>query len=906
MKRLYPFLLTVLAVLFTTGIFAQTITNVEYLNKLSTELTEEWDKNQIKVNEYCDQNNLPVRQELEDGRLIQMINVENGIPIYYITDNLGAAKTTRADEVWPGGNTGFDITGAGYDKLGEWDGGHVRQTHNEFTDQGDSRVTNMDGQTPTHFHATHVAGTLIAAGVVGSAKGMSFEGQLKAWDWNNDNSEMAAAATDGLEISNHSYNFITGWHWTGSEWQWYGNSSVDPNEDYKFGFYTNDARLLDDLAYSAPNYLIIRSAGNDRADVGPGGPNDPERDGGDDGYDCIPPESISKNVLTVGAVNQVSNYSGPGDVVMSSFSSWGPADDGRIKPDIVGKGVGVYSTNNTSDNSYMTMDGTSMSSPNVAGSAALLQYHYQNLYDNPMRSATLKGLIIHSADEAGINDGPDYIFGWGLMNTERAARIISQDTLQNVIEERVLNDGDSYSRTVNTPGDTVLRVTICWTDVPGSPVGAQLNPRDPMLVNDLDLRIVRNGTTYYPYMLDPENPTAAPATDGKNNVDNVEMVYIANAPEGSYNIYVDHVGTLDGGEQAFTIIVSGINDLPMPECSEALLSPEEGGEDIFLNQNITWEPANYASSYDVYLGTDGGGTETPTNVYNGENFEENNFYYVLDPDTIYYLQVIPRNEQGPANGCDQIWSFSTMEAISAFPFVDDYTQVEPPVIPFGYQVFDYSDASWESNSFFGHNDKYSMVCLHPEGLETDFDNWLISPPFFLTGQHEYNISFYYMNMVPGSNESIKFYRTTNPDPEEINDVLFQDINFDENGWQLATATVEPENDEVAFFAFQITSNNGYGIAMDDFTVNGWSVGVPQSTSTDDIKIYAYGSKVFIQSDEKWAGADIRIVNLMGQTIFQGKHQDVTQINISATLKPGLHVFSLVKNDKQISKKLLIK
>ncbi|MCF6342451.1 MAG: S8 family serine peptidase, partial [Bacteroidales bacterium] len=428
MKNLFTKIVLFVALLATGQIYAQTETNVEELNRLSTEFAAQWDANQIKVQQYAAEHNVPVYQELADGRTIQMVDVRDGQPFYYVTHNLGAAHTTRASELWEGGSSGLDISGEGYEQLGSWDAGHVRKTHQEFVDQGASRAIPMDGNYASHYHSTHVGGTLIAAGIVADAKGMSYGGKLKYWQWSNDNSEMAAAAANGLEISNHSYGFLTGWNWTGSSWQWTGNSSVSPTEDYRFGFYTGDSRAMDQIAFNAPNYLIVRSAGNDRGE-GPGdaGQNGkPEKDGGADEYDVISHESIAKNIMTVGAVKEVMNYTGPSSVKMSDFSCWGPADDGRIKPDIVGKGVDVYSTMNGSNTSYASLQGTSMSSPNVAGSMALLQLHYQNTHGaTPMRSATLKGLVLHTADEAGDHPGPEYHFGGGLMNTKRAASIIS-------------------------------------------------------------------------------------------------------------------------------------------------------------------------------------------------------------------------------------------------------------------------------------------------------------------------------------------------------------------------------------------------------------------------------------------------------------------------------------------------
>ena len=104
----------------------------------------------------------------------------------------------------------------------------------------------------------------------------------------------------------------------------------------------------------------------------------------------------------------------------NSSSSEGPADDLRIKPDIMGNGTGLYSTYESADAVYSTISGTSMASPNVAGTLLLLQQHYKNVTNNFMKAATLKGLACHTADDAG-NIGPDPVFGWGLLNAKKAA-----------------------------------------------------------------------------------------------------------------------------------------------------------------------------------------------------------------------------------------------------------------------------------------------------------------------------------------------------------------------------------------------------------------------------------------------------------------------------------------------------
>src|SRR5690606_23634167 len=89
---------------------------------------------------------------------------------------------------------------------------------------------------------------------------------------------------------------------------------------------------------------IVWAAGNDRSDTGDGSHPAPPDGNGGTGFDSIGPEGSAKNNITVGAVLKVPDYTGPSSVVMSAFSSWGPTDDGRIKPDLVAAGVSIFST----------------------------------------------------------------------------------------------------------------------------------------------------------------------------------------------------------------------------------------------------------------------------------------------------------------------------------------------------------------------------------------------------------------------------------------------------------------------------------------------------------------------------------------------------------------------------------
>ncbi len=901
---------TLLFVVYMIGVqlLAQNTTDIEALTKLSDQFQAKWDVAHEKVLNYAQENNLEIWRETEDGRVIELVDVRDGEPVFFVTDNLGASKTTRVNELWVGGSTGLDYTGEGYFQLGEWDAGHVRKSHQEFMNTGTSRAYPQDGNYSTHYHATHVAGTMIAAGVVGDAKGALYGGNLKYWQWSADDSEMASAAANGLEVSNHSYGFIRGWNHDNGNWNWHGNSSIDANEDYKFGFYDSDARAWDQIAWNAPNYLIVKSAGNDRGDGPSNGEH--ENDGGDDGYDCIGTRGVAKNIMTVGAVYHVLDYEGPQSVRISSFSGWGPADDGRIKPDIVGKGVSVYSTMDGSNTDYGTSNGTSMSAPNVSGSLAMLQYHYQETHNNiPMRSATLKGLALHTTDEAGDFPGPDYIFGWGLMNSKRASEVISDDMGQNVIDELELTSGNTYSREVYVPAGGDFKITICWTDVAGIPASPQLDPSNAMLVNDLDLRIEdEEENTYYPWKLDRNDPSAAASNWAKNFVDNVEKVEIDNAEGGNYTIYVDHDGSLSGGSQEFSIIISGIENYDViPECASDLSSPENGGVDAFLNHNITWKPALFASNYDIYFGTDGGGITTPTNVYNGENVLTNSFSYYMDRNTTYYLQILPKNNYGDATACEEIWSFTTMSAISDYPYEQGVEEVSTPDLPEFWQAYNYSNQTWSSTNLISYTGSLAMSCYYNGGLEEfEYDNWFVSPPFEVVDGNEYFATFFYKGFIPNHSENMSVYWGFSPNVEDLTNLILEDNEMTQADWAEGEGLIIPNADTVIFLGFHLTSPTGYGAFLDDIKLEDFgTVGIGDTEEKLEPKIYASAKSIIIKTDDNWDNAQIDVVSLVGQTVMSINHHQYSNINMN-TYGSGVYLVRIYKENESITRKVIIR
>src|SRR5690606_18989118 len=123
--------------------------------------------------------------------------------------------------------------------------------------------------------------------------------------------------------------------------------------------------------------------------------------------------------------------------------------------------------------------------------------------------------------------------------------------------------------TVNITDLETLKATICWTDPAGTPINNVLNSPQAALVNDLDLRIFDSeGNEFFPWKLQASNVQAL-AIKGDNLVDNVERVDVAAPSSGNYTIVVNHKGVLEGGSQAYSLIVTG-SDLTLSTNSVAL------------------------------------------------------------------------------------------------------------------------------------------------------------------------------------------------------------------------------------------------------------------------------------------------------------------------------------------------
>ena len=606
--------------------------NLPKLKSLQSEFQAKQEQKRQEVIRVANQKGWELMKKREDGSFDQLMDISpEGLPIYYTIYNADASRSTRANHLNIGGSLGLSLDGQNM-TAHVWDGGATRVTHQEFDGAGgNNRVTINDGVTTLNsnsFHAQHVTGTIVASGVQAQAKGMAPQARALTHDWNNDLTEATSEAASGMLLSNHSYGY---------------NASALP--DWYFGAYIDESRDWDNLMYNSPYYLMVVAAGNDGADNSSNG----SPLNGASAYDKLSGHATAKNNMVVanGQDANVNNDGSFNSVVINSSSSEGPTDDLRIKPDITGNGTGVYSTYDNSDVAYNSITGTSMASPNVTGTLLLLQQHYNNVNGSFMRAASLKGVALHTADDAGIA-GPDAVYGWGLLNAKAAAEAISANGGASLISELTLSQGQSYSITVDSDGSSPLLASISWTDPAGTANTGTTNLTTPVLVNDLDIRVTKGGTTYSPYLLTGVNSN----TTGDNSVDPYERVNVSGA-SGTYTITVTHKGSLSSGSQDYTLVVTGLgNALPCTASTPTGLASSNVGSS---SATLSWNTVTSAS-YDVRYRVSGTTTWTTTTSGSASISLSG-----LTPLTQYEAQVRSRCTDGSTSSYTSSTTFTTTE-----------------------------------------------------------------------------------------------------------------------------------------------------------------------------------------------------------------------------------------------------
>ena len=250
--------------------FSQEVTNVKVLQNFAQQHKLKEQEAYAKAVALAKIKGWPIYEVRKNGMVIALESIDAlGNPVYNSTfNNTIAAATTRANQLWSGGSSGLNLSGSSAavtGKLGVWDGGLILKNHVELV----GRILQKDSASAPSSpfdnvdHATHVSGTMIASGVNPIAKGMAFGiKQLVAYYGLVGDVSSIATEASNLILSNHSYGANAGWVYDGTNYNWYGDTTVSTTKSYLFGYYDSKAQLIDSIAYNAPNYLIDFSAGN--------------------------------------------------------------------------------------------------------------------------------------------------------------------------------------------------------------------------------------------------------------------------------------------------------------------------------------------------------------------------------------------------------------------------------------------------------------------------------------------------------------------------------------------------------------------------------------------------------------------------------------------------------------------
>lgn len=544
------------------------------ISSLISDFESEHQNKRQKIEELIKTKGLFASKNKGDSTQIALEDIgSDGTPLFYTTLNDPASQTSRAHTLYDNGLLNLGLTGSNME-VGVWDSGIALSSHQEF----DTRAYKNDNSTEVSLHATLVTGNLISAGVEPNAKGVAYNAKALSHDWSRDKIEVAQAAANGLLLSNHSYGILS-----------------DRVPDWYFGAYIKATQDWDRIMYNAPYYLMVTAAGNARQSNDNASPNFGKTS---DGFDLLLGFTTSKNGLTIaGANTEIDNKGNLKNVSVAGYSSFGPVDDGRVKPDLAGDGGNILSTSSSTNSSYQVSAGTSMAAPGVTGSLLLLQQYHEELFGKYMKAATLKGLALHTADDVDAK-GPDYKMGWGVMNAKSAAEVLQNKDYTSLVNEESLINGDTYSLTVTALENHPLIASISWTDPESENINrGDLNSTTAALVNDLDIRITKDGKNYFPWKLNPARAND-PATLGDNKVDPFERIEIENA-KGTYTITVSHKGRLKNGIQDFSLIVSGAQisncSIEVPTGFEIKNSTEAGTTLSWSNADETLFEFQYKS-----------------------------------------------------------------------------------------------------------------------------------------------------------------------------------------------------------------------------------------------------------------------------------------------------------------------
>lgn len=440
-------------------------------------------------------------------------------------------------------------------------------THVDFT----GRLI-MRTPAPVDYHGTHTTGSVAGGGILDPRyQGMAPHATVI--------SSYFVDILANAEVYKADYDMLL----TSNSYTDYANGCGNDGEYDALAYYT-DAQL-----YQDPYLLHMFAAGNDGYLTCSPFPHQ---------YSTIKSGfQVAKNALTVGNDDNVDSFY-TDTYLINTYSSSGPTNDGRIKPEVVAGGDNVISTHPY--NTYGSETGTSMSTPAVTGTLALLIQRYRQIYGGDPPAILLKALACNTATDLG-NPGPDYLYGFGALDGLAATQSLEASQFQLAS----VSNGGAYNLSIPVPaGLAQVRIMIYWNDYPGTAYAPAA------LVNNLDLTVQdAAAVVHHPLVLNPAaGHVADNAVEGVDNVNNIEQVVVNNPSAGTYQCNI--AGTsIPYGPQQFVVVWQFIRPsitVKYPYGNETLVP----GEPDIIRWNATDGGTN---PFTIDYSTDNGSTWTAVN-----------------------------------------------------------------------------------------------------------------------------------------------------------------------------------------------------------------------------------------------------------------------------------------------------
>lgn len=452
--------------------------------------------------------------------------------------------------------------------------------------------------------------------------------------------------------------------------------------------YTTITETVDQQCFENNTFLHVFSAGNSNA-------QDCEYGAGPNWATITGGHKQGKNVMAT------ANLEADGTLVGSS--SWGPAHDGRLKPDIAAHGTQMSTA---PENAYMQFGGTSGAAPNIAGITAQLQQAYVEKNGDLAEASLLKAVMMNTANDLG-NTGPDYKFGWGHVNSYRAALTIEEDRFSKYSVEPDVNN----THVLSIPSNVVeARIMVYWADQPGTVM------TNKSLVNDLNCWVsAPDGTDYHPWVLDPTPNDVnlnTPEINGTDTLNNVEQVFITNPPAGDYTVNVEGFELPFGTHDYYLVweFRSSTQEITYPNGGEHFAP----GETI----RIHWDAATTNGFYAIWYSVNGGLNWTPINTVFGE---ERMMEWIIPEETTPNARVRVTKTPGNISSISQ-FDFSIAprpENVTIAEVCPDHVKLvwDPVVDAAAYDVFVLGEKYMDSVA------TTSSTIYDLSGLDIEKENW---------------------------------------------------------------------------------------------------------------------------------------------------------------------------------------